>query len=776
MKADTRNLALNMLTLAVKGAIAAMMAFPALALAEGDDDDIAALTKPTNSIEIGTRNTSQSSAKFGEYNGLDKKGGSLIGNFNVRGGDAYENEGGTVRWNASGANLGTTSRSLNTGVSDQGRWNLGINYDELRHNITDSYQTPFQGSMGGNNFNLPSSFGVVNTTSPGTRALTTNQQASFQNEGVHSDRKNSTFSAGYNFDTRWSTSFEFNRLEQSGAKLIAASSDGATLGGNSYTKEGIAILMNPTNYKTDTYNLALNWLGDKNHFTASYYGSMFRDGYTNLSWADPLQSTSASGTSPGASGFFINSMSTPPSNSFHQLNLTGGAALTSTTKLAGGFSYGRNTQNESYSGTYTPGTMTSLPTGSLNGLVVSTHANLKLTNQTTKDLVLFASMKFNERNNQTTSNTFSFVDLGGVTRNSVNTPMSNKKTQIEFAGDYRIDKKQTVHFGYEYEEVKRWCNNSLANNAQGSAAPVGYYTTASCAQVPESNENKLALTYRVKASDDITLNAGYTYGRRRADINSSFYNPMQAVNQGFENFGYVAFFDASRKESLYKLGASWQASERLNLGLNGRFRQDKYDSTLGVQDGSSTSINLDASYTLSENSMVSAYYSWQAKQRNLLSEAGRSTTVILPTTTTSGLWTNQMSNTDHTVGLNGKQKGLMGGKLDLSEDLTYSYGKAGYSTQTQYPVTTCTDASNASCGATPDITSKMIQFRFTGSYKIDKVSKVVMGYMYQNLRSNDYFYNAYQYGYTPATMLPTNQTAPNYSVNTVFAMYNYTFQ
>ena len=301
-------------------------------------------------------------------------------------------------------------------------------------------------------------------------------------------------------------------------------------------------------------------------------------------------------------------------------------------------------------------------------------------------------------------------------------------------------------------------------------------TTASCVQVPESNENKLALTYRVKASDDVSFNAGYSFGRRKADINSSFYNPMQSVNEGFENRGYIAFFDASRIENLFKTGVSWQATERLNMGLNGRYRKDSYDSTLGVQDGSSTSINLDASYTLSENSMVSAYYSWQAKQRNLLSEAGRSTTGLLPTTATTGLWTNQLSNTDHTVGLSGKQKGLMGSKLDLAEDLTYSYGKAGYSTQTQFPITSCTATSNLSCGATPDITSKLIQFKFTGSYKLDKTSRIIMGYMYQNLRSNDYFYNAYQYGFTPSTMLSTNQSSPNYSVNTLFAVYNYAFQ
>ena len=64
-----------------------MFAMPAVAMAR--DEDVAALTNPTNSVEIGVENTSRSSAKFGEYNGLNKKGVDAIGNFSVRGGDAY---------------------------------------------------------------------------------------------------------------------------------------------------------------------------------------------------------------------------------------------------------------------------------------------------------------------------------------------------------------------------------------------------------------------------------------------------------------------------------------------------------------------------------------------------------------------------------------------------------------------------------------------------------------------------------------------------------------
>ena len=163
----------------------------------------------------------------------------LIGNFKVRGGDAYNSHDGgdgIDRWEFNGTDLGTTSRELGGTYSKQGQWDFGFKYDELRHNITDTYQTPTQGSMGGNSFILPNAFGVIDSrTKPaavggvippyGAQALTANQLAYFHTEDVHTDRKNAKFNAGYNIDRQWSVQFDYNRLTQDGAKLIAAGTD-----------------------------------------------------------------------------------------------------------------------------------------------------------------------------------------------------------------------------------------------------------------------------------------------------------------------------------------------------------------------------------------------------------------------------------------------------------------------------------------------------------------------------------------------------------------------
>ena len=62
---------------------------------------------------------------------------------------------------------------------------------------------------------------------------------------------------------------DFSRLDQSGAKLIGAAALGRGATTGTWRAEAVAILMNPTNYKTDTFNLALDWVGDKGHLTAA---------------------------------------------------------------------------------------------------------------------------------------------------------------------------------------------------------------------------------------------------------------------------------------------------------------------------------------------------------------------------------------------------------------------------------------------------------------------------------------------------------------------------
>ncbi|WP_296660360.1 MtrB/PioB family decaheme-associated outer membrane protein [Paraburkholderia sp.] len=777
---------------AAQGAAAAKTTDAATDTAADDemDSDVKALVCPTNYLEAGILNASNGSTKFGEYNGINESGLYGIGNFNVQGGSGFCQKGGNLRWQVTGRDLGTTSRSAGASIEAQGKWSFGVNFDQLRHYTTTGYESPFQGSQGGNVFFLPPSFGVINKNSAaagqpagsqgGTQGLTASQLAAFNKHDVYNQRLNTSLTSGYQIDDNWSVKFDYNHLDMSGAKLISSATEAVTLNGLNYANQGINVLMNPTESTTDNFNVALNWVGQKGYASAEYYLSVYRDDFSGLSWSNPLvtgttpagpASTPHTGAVP-TGNFPVDTMSTPPDNQFQQLKVTGGYIFSTDTKVVGSASVALNTQDDSFAGTYTPGSMISLPAQSLDGQVIIWHADGRLTHQFTNKLGLNVGFTYNERDNNTSSNTYTFVDIGGRNRTVVNTPMSLRKADVDAGLDYRFDSAQHLHLGYEFEEINRWCKNALANNATGASAPGGYYVDSSCVQSPDSAENRLVAKYNLNLLDSVSFNAGYTYADRRATINQAFYNPIEAA--GMEDFGFVAFYQASRRENLFKAGVNWQVTNAFSVGVDGRYtRDDYYDHVFGVQSGNSSSINLDAEYDLSENYSFGAYASWQNNSYSMLNTKGAASNPGLPGAlpgNEANEWGNSLADHDVAFGVDGKQK-LLNGKLRFNEDVSYSLGRSTYTTtNVNLPAQAA-----GTFGSPPDITSNLLQVRLAGSYQLNKASTVSAGYIYQRLISNDYFYNAYAFGFTPTSLTPSNQVSPNYTENIVFVTYRYSF-
>ena len=788
MRVCNEKMKIGLLSFAVQGALAAMLVVPGMvSAADPTEAEIAVIRRPTNFVEIGAENVVRSSAKFGEYNGLNKSGGVAIGNFSVRGGDAYQGGDGTMRWGFTGSDLGTTSREFGANVGSQGKWSFGFGYDELRHNITNSYQTPYQGAMGGNNFTLPATYVINNTTTNDTRNLTALQQSLFNTVEIGSNRKNASLNAGFNIDKQWDIKFDFNNLKQTGAKLMGFGQYGGITGA---TGQAVAILPNPTNYTTNTYNLALNWVGDKGHATASYFGSFFRNEYDRVTFQ----------AFQGANTPIYQTMSTMPGNQLHQLNLTGGYNLTAKTKIAGGVSYSRNTQNESFA--YDALQMqTAAPKSSLDGLVVTTHADLKLTDRTIKDLTLAAGFKYDRRNNRTQSNIYDFLAINGGDRtNYPNTPLSIQKVQYELAGDYRLDKTQNVRFAYDRENTHRWCNNYAVGGNIVGGVPL-YSAGTNCVVATGSKEDKLSVAYKLKASDDLNLNAGYSIASRRTDadvlarvamvsrsgnLTSGAGTTADPGLNGGDYRGFVPYFDEDRLQKVLKAGVNWQADEKFSLGANGRYTQDTYSEMFGWKKGKQWSLNLDAAYNYTENGSVSAYLTQQQRKRDREDKRnGNSPTAA--TATVLGIPSNStdsgtLTDNDTTIGLGFKQAGLMGNKLELAGDLTYSLGKTVYGTTLNWNAVNTLGTLNCSspqfliCGDLPAIKNDMIQLKLTGTYKVDKSSSIAMGFLHRRLNSTDYYYNGLAVGNNATTMLPTGQQAPSYSVNVVSATYSYSFK
>ena len=775
MKLRNANLKLSILSLAIVGVLGSMYA-------HADDEEAAALMNPTSSVEVEVINVSTGSQKFGEYNGLNKRGGYVNGNINIRGGDAYKKnqEGDTLRWSIEGTNLGLSDRSASVGYSDQGSWSVGAGYDALQHNLAPGYQTPYQGSMGGNTFTLPSTFG----TTPNTTQMNQTQLNALQGNtlDISTTRQNSSFNATKIIDPSLNLSVDFNHLDQTGAKLMGFGSAGLAASGTAPSGEKTSILPNPTNYQTDTVNVAMNWQGEKARLTGSYFGSFFRDGNTGVQFMTWNTANN------------MQTMSTAPSNQLQQLNLSGGYDFSSKTKLAGSLSYGRNTQN-SYSG-YDSFMMIG-PVSAFNGLVNTSHADVKLTDKSIQDLSLAASYKFDKRDNLSQSNIYNFQAISGAANNQgyyPNTPLSLQTGLFQLAGEYRMTKDQRVGLTYGNQSVARWCNQYATGvgGNPGNTYPAG----ADCVTANSSRSNAVDATYKIRANDTVDLKLGYGVDYRKTTSNQYAIAAFSGANSnvaaglatwmvpgqnGADYVGFVPFFEASRNQQAVKGRVNWQAADDLTLGLNGKYSYATYpDSTYGVQNSTIWNLSLDGSYQYAEQGSVTAYAVQQNSQRNL-SNYYYSNTTGANASVFSGAWNNNLTGHDTTFGVGLKHNGLFSGKVNLNSDLTYSLGQSFYNTdQGSFKVTTC----NGSCvmgpnsgtwGSPPAIRNDLLAFKLGGTYQIDKKSKIGLQYLYQRLLSSDFYYSNLQYGSTPTGVMPTNQTSGSYNVNVITVGYTYSF-
>ena len=771
MKVRKVNLRLSILSLSMVGVFSSMYAY-------ADDQEAAALMNPTSSVTVEEIYVSQGSQKFGEYNGLNKQGGYINGDINVRGGDGYKKneEGDTTRWSVTGTNLGLTNRSANVGFSDQGNWNVGVGYDQLQHNLAPGYQTPYQGGVGQNQFTLPSSFGKTSTT----QSLNAAQKATFNNVDVSTTRENTSITAGKILDNGLSVNFDFNHLNQTGAKLMAfpASSMAVPTGATAATAEAVSILPNPTNYQTDTVNLALNWAGEKARLTGSYFGSFFRDGYNQVNWT----------TFSGANN--TQTMSTAPSNQLQQLNLGGGYDFSNKTKLVGNFSFGRNVQNAS-SG-FDGGMVWNAPnpgTPAFNGLVNTAHADIKLSDQSVKDLHLSAGYKYDSRINLSQSGIQQFYGLGLQGAMYPNTPLSITKSELELAGDYRISKDQKVRLAYVNANVNRFCNQYAVGGNVSATSGLNYPAGADCVTANYNRSNNVGATYKLKASDSVNVSLGYAVDARQTTWNqnaiaafgySSASTGLYSTNvngpgmrpgqDGGDYNGFRPFFEASRNQQATKARVNWQAADDISVGLGGKYVYDVYpQSTYGVQNSTKWSLTLDTTYNYAEEGSANVYVTQQSGQRNMMNLASLAST--------SGSWNNNLTENDTTFGLGVKHGGLMAGKLTLNGDATYSLAQSTYNTQLNYAAgaAPCMSPSSGVCGSPGTIQNGMAALKLGASYQVDKQSKIAFRYIYQYLHSNDYYYNGLQAPYTPSSVMPTNQTTGSYAVNVFALAYTYSF-
>ena len=667
-----------------------------------------AQTRQASTAEVGPGGVSDDSYKAGEYNGLQNSGAYGIGNVDLRGGDAAYNNEATRRWRVIGNDLGLDTRSVFAEVGNQGKFRLSGGYDELRRNRSDTFQTPYVGA-GTNMLTLPGSWinplvaGVSGTntagmvvsarglvpsigaapyinsvaTSPtfGAMLTPTTAQIALVNGAAAADNplfhpydlytRRQTVSAAftYNFDQQWALDGSFRPQHKDGAKPMGTVS--RNTGGDISTP--IPDLIDQNHTQT---NVNLNFKNDRAFAQASYYGSYFRNNVPSMSWQNWA---SPAGT--------LNTMSSVPGNDFSQINATAGMSVSAATKLVANGSYGRATQNDAF---LTDPTTPVVPVNSLNGLVVTTAFNAKLTSKPTKKVSLSAGYRFDDRNNQTAVHVFQYADAGEapvanvnfpagpanpfgpvVAQNAnANRPYSRKLNQVTAEADYAAAPHQWLKAAYAFDRIDRWCNGSWIDCADASVTNEstlrGEWRTAVAASVtarvdyayaarraPDYNENAfLALvpyanvvpataTGGMTAYSFMIANgwngwgpaAGYSATTGNLNLffpsNNALANTLYANNNRISELpGMRRYYVADRNRNTLRSLLTWQAGEALSLQGGLDVDHDDYPTSVyGLQHARTWALNLDAGYAIAEDFTADVFYNFEDGRSNTASNS-----------------------------------------------------------------------------------------------------------------------------------------------------------
>jgi MtrB/PioB family decaheme-associated outer membrane protein len=701
---------------AVRCALIAMAAAPAYAADDEKtvDPAVAELTQPHSAVEAGAGYVSKDSYKFGEYNGLNRQGLYGILDLDVRGGGRYDSTD-TTRWRILGTDLGLDSRSLLLDYGRQGSFRLNLGYDEIRRNRSDTYQTPYLGA-GSNTLTLPSNWLVplvpaVSATAPNARGLSADVAASsalvagvltaptpaqqatssaliaadlpaFQKFNLRTKRERVNLGANVLFGPRWDFTVSARHEDKTGTKPMGTVTRAS--GGDIST-----IIPDLIDQSTDQFNLGASFRGESSFFQAAYYGSVFRNNVKSMTWQN---------WALGAPTFAT--MSSAPSNDFHQFSLTGGYNLAQTVKLVANASYGRARQDDAF---LTDASTPLVPVASLHGLVETTNLGLKLTGRPTRELNFAAGYKYEDRNNKTPVNTYAYYDanqppgasvanaaflaalglpagaLTGAANINANRPYSRKLNQLDLEGDYHVARAHWLKAGYTFQKLDRFCDGSWVE----------------CADARTTKENTVRAEWRTNATDRVSGRVDYSYAWRKVDAYNenaflaivpmagvvpagatlSAYEFLQAM--GLTGYGPVAglpavpltgdmalYFPnnnalanalyangnriseligmrrynmADRDRNRVRSAIDWQAADRVAVHGGADFNDDRYSkSVYGLQKARSWALNLDTSYTPTDTLTLGLFATHEDKQSR---SAGNSYTANSTATAVNGFTT-----------------------------------------------------------------------------------------------------------------------------------------
>jgi MtrB/PioB family decaheme-associated outer membrane protein len=631
------------------------------------------------------------------YNGLFEKGAYFIGNAITR----YRDED-AYYMDLFVRDLGLEKRSIGIEGGRQGKYKLFLRYDEIPHYISDTARTPYLGS-GSSFLTLPAGWVPAGTTAGMTELATSLRQVDLKTK-----RKRVDVGMGFTPKSKWEYKLKYRHEVK----------DGQTATAGSFFFDA-AQLIKPVDYETDQIDASIFYNSEKFQTSLAYYGSFFKNNNDALTWENAY--------SPLAPGADAGQLALAPDNQFNQLVFSGGFHVAERTLASAEVAMGRMEQNENflpYTINTSLGGVNPLPSNSLNGVVDTLTANLKLVTILSDKWNWLAAYTYNDRDNKTPQLNFdSWVSTDMFVSGSRTTvPYSFTENDFKLSADYRLVRSTKLAFGYDYDTIERTYQ-----------------------EAEKTKENTFWGTATVRALDTDLI---VKIARGVRDVSN--YTPVPEI-QPPQNPLLRKYNMADRDRLVSKMHASILPIETLTLGLSVDYATDDYaDSQIGLIDGSEFSIHADAAMMLGESTNIHFFVG----QQKIKSYQAGSQTFSTPD------WFANNDDTITTAGIGFTQS--VTEQLDVGADFTMSRSVG--------EVTVTSGISSVY----PDNVTNLDSLKLYANYRIKESISLYLGYWYESYDSSNWALD----GVTPDTIpnvLSLGIQSPSYDVNVVALSLRYNF-
>jgi MtrB/PioB family decaheme-associated outer membrane protein len=511
-------------------------------------------------VELGGGYLDDTSAKFGDYTGLDDKGGYVVADAE----GTYQAESGySMSYDLT--NLGLDSRAMEIEGGKQGSYDVSLWYDRVPHSIWDTTQTPYHG-LGSRDLTLPDDW----VYAPSTTGMTS-LDGDLRHVDVGYDRDRYGVAGRYFWGQNVILSVDFRRDQRDGYRSQFGSF------GSTSTQ-----LLAPVNDSTDRVTAAIRYQADKWFVEVGYNGSFYNNDAPSWRWQNPF--------TPMVPGAEVGQMAGAPGNDYNEIALTAGMhGLPGNTTVAFTAATGKGTQDQSFIPyTINPDIVTTaLPMSNLDGDVDVTRLDLTLTSRPIDKLRLRGSLTYDERDNNSKQAAFDsvvYTDMIPILGSETNPRYGFERFRALGSADWDLNGQWTIGAGGEYRELKRTGtpqevkkDELLDGWGKVSYRPSGYLGVALRVGAQETEPDKYNTTvgtdngqnpymrlynmaYRFRQYGDLVANVAL--GSLPLTLSASAYYADDGYNKS--QIGLT-----SGLYQRYALDLNWAISEKFSAYLNG---------------------------------------------------------------------------------------------------------------------------------------------------------------------------------------------------------------